>query len=524
MAKRSKEVILEQAQVKKKDLLLVLAFFVLAYFLRVWFLPQKALTFGYDQARDAYVSQQILNGDLKILGPPASTPGLFHGVFYYYLLAPAYLVGGGSPIVVAYWIALFNAATVFIVFYLTYLLTKKKGAAFLAAFLFAISFEATQYATWLSNPTIGVWTVPLMYLGLWAWVSEKKSWGPIVAALGLGLSIQANIFLLYHAFPLAIWFLVARKKVTRRQLLKFAIVLTLSLSSMLLAEIKFGFRSLSGISQLAITQTPSLAYADSLGDYLTLYLDQIGRIFAFNSYPGNIGYGGAFVIALAVLGLFQLGKTKRGRQKIFWGPFLATWLFSHITVVTLGGASTPFLMVGIGPAVSIIMAIFLHKWWRMKLQAVVGIILAVLIFGNLSMIFRENPQGSTLFAIQKDMVLAKQLAAIDYTYEEADGKPFSINSLTSPLWINIVWTYLYEWSGQGKYGYLPSWHGRDQVGQLASLADVEEDTESYFLILEPMGGIPIRYLDETIAEEGTRSKLLDEKYFGELRIQKRQKL
>ena len=80
------------------------------------FLQNNALTFGYDQARDALIAKQIISGDIKIQGPPSSAPGLYHGVFYYYLLAPAYLIGHGSPIVVAYYLAFLNSLTVFIVF------------------------------------------------------------------------------------------------------------------------------------------------------------------------------------------------------------------------------------------------------------------------------------------------------------------------------------------------------------------------------------------------------------------------
>ena len=142
---------------KKFNYILLFGIFIFAFVLRVLYLPKNSLTFGYDQARDAYVSQQIIGGDLKILGPPASTPGLYHGVFYYYLLAPAYLLGHGSPVVAAYWIAFLNSLTVFVVFYLTYLFSKKNlVASFLAAILFSVSFEASQYATWLSNPTTSV--------------------------------------------------------------------------------------------------------------------------------------------------------------------------------------------------------------------------------------------------------------------------------------------------------------------------------------------------------------------------------
>ncbi len=503
----------------RKYLTILLLIFLLAFALRVLFLPSLSLTFGYDQARDALHALEIATGHLKILGPPASTPGLYHGVFYYYVLAPAYLIGHGSPIIAAYWIAFLNALTVFIVFYLTFLMTKKVFPAFLAALLFAVSFEAAQYATWLSNPTIGIWTVPLIYLGLWAWVKEKKRWGAVVAGVGLGLSVQAEIFLLYHFVPVLIWLWMGRKKVKRNELITFGIFFLLSVSTMILSEVKFGFRGLSGFGQLAVASDANLAYAKSVGDYLILYLNQIGRIFAFNSYPGNIGYGGGFVIFLISLALYQWRK-----KELSWQPFLAAWLFSHLWVVTVGGTSTPFLMVGIGPAVSIIIAIFLSIWWEKRYKVLVLVVLAILVYGNISMILRENKNGSTLFAIQKDMVLSKQLPAIEYTYKESGGKPFSINSLTSPLWINIVWTYLYKWYGQPKYGYVPSWHGRDQAGLQDSLLPTPKDIKNYYLIIEPMGGIPTRYLDETVGAEDVYSRLVNEKYFGEIRVQKREKI
>src|SRR3989344_2813796 len=109
----------------KRILIGVFFVFLFAFVLRIFFLKDLALTFGYDQARDAYHAKEILLGDLKVLGPPASTPGLYHGVFYYYLLAPAYLLGNGSPVIAAGWIALLNSLTGFVGFFFTYLLTKK---------------------------------------------------------------------------------------------------------------------------------------------------------------------------------------------------------------------------------------------------------------------------------------------------------------------------------------------------------------------------------------------------------------
>lgn len=497
----------------KKIYLVILAIiFVGGYLLRVMYLPKNILTFGYDQSRDAYSSIAIANGDFKIQGPPSSAPGLFHGVFYYYFLAPAYAFGNGSPVSAAYYVALVNSLTIIIVFFLGYLATKKIMVGISAAFLYAISFEATQYATWLSNPTVAIVTVPLLYLGLWIWTENKNRYGPFLVALGLGLSIQSEIFLAYHSIPIVIWLLFSKQNVNKKQIISFLLTTALILSSFLISEVKFGFNGINGVKSLLVSTDSNLAYTKSVGDFLTLYLNQIGRIFAFNSYPGNIGYGGGFVIILAI---YSLVKKDR------FGSFLAMWLFSHLSVVSLGGVSTPFLMVGIGPAVSIIIGFYLIKWWQSGFKYVSIGILILLIYGNLSFITRENSKGSTLFSIQKDMVLSKQLEAIDYTYNEANGAMFSTNSLTSPLWIDIVWTYLYKWYGVKNYGYAPEWNGKDQVGQLDSLSKVSKNTKLYFLILEPMDGIPPKYLDQTIQEEDAVSTMVEEKHFGTIIVQKR---
>lgn len=493
------------------------------------FLPSKALTFGYDQARDAINALEIVHGHLKLFGPPASQPGLFHGVFYYYLLAPFYLMGHGSPIVAAYGVAFVSCLTIFIVYLIVYLMTKKQSSSLFTAFLFAVSFEATQYATWLSNPTLGIVTVPFMYLGLWMWINKTsyrgfKNVGPIIAALGLGLSIQSEIFLVYHLVPLVIWLLIARKNISRKQILVFVFVLFLTLLSMMLAQLKFGIGgTINGIRALALTDGGNLAYEKSIGDYLSLYLNQIGRIFSFNSYPGNVGWGGGLVLGLIAYSfLTKVKNVKNGRPDAY--VFVSTWLLSHLSVVTVGGTSTPFLMVGIGPAVSVLIALFMGVWLEMRYSILVVGLLFILGLGNISMILNQNKNASSLFSIQKDMILSKQLKAIDYTYIQSGEKPFSINTLTSPLWINIVWTYLYKWYGQNMYGYVPTWHGMDQIGQLDNLINDNNKWREGFLIIEPQDGIPTQYLPLTIGQEDSYSRILNEKDFGAIRVQERQKV
>jgi hypothetical protein len=507
---------------KNRVHIFLVALFIFAFILRVFYLPQGALTFGYDQARDAFRSQQILEGDIKILGPPASAPGLYHGVFYYYFLAPAYLIGNGDPIVAAYWVAFINALAVFIIYFFTYSLTKKKLPSLIAATVFAFSFEASQYATWLSNPTLGVWTVPIIYLGLWLWVKPKETyskWGPALTAIGLGLSIQSEIFLAYHIVPVLIWLWVARENIKRTQVAKSLAVLFAILSSMILVEFRFGFKSIEGISGLlGITSQDNILASRDVGDFIVLYINQLGRTFANNLFPLNAGYGGALGIGLLV---FVINDRRKDKSKtVSWQLFLVTYLLAHLPTVSMGGVSTPFLTVGIGGAVCVLAGIVIWKLWESGLAKTLFVLILV---ANLIAIVTKNRNGQVIFAIQEDLLLSNEIQLVDYTYEKADGEPFSINSLTSPLWVNTVWSYLYNWYGEREYAYIPEWRGRDQVGRLGNnLLDAQEGTIKHFFIKEPPRGIPGRYLESEQGAEDNRSVLLEEKSFGDLKVQYRE--
>jgi 4-amino-4-deoxy-L-arabinose transferase-like glycosyltransferase len=496
----------------KKIIIITLSLlFIVGFYLRVMYLPQNALTFGYDQARDAFVARQIVGGDLKILGPSASTQGLYHGVFYYYFLAPAYAISH-NPIIAAYWTALFNAATVIIAFLLGWRLTRKISAGILSALIFAVSFEASQYATWLSNPTLGVWTVPAIYLGVWIWIKDKNKWGSILAGIAAGLSIQAEIFLAYHLLPLGIWLWLGRKNVTKQDLVKFVLSLLLAVSSMILVEFKFGFQSINGIKSLLLG-SDGLVQSKDFGDFIILYLNQIGKTLAYTILPSNIGYGAAIGVAFII----YLFVTRDKASKLPWQLFLITFIFSHLPVVSMGGVSTPFLTVGIGTGVAILAGTALDQLFTNKKFFALFLVL-IIIASNVVTIKNRNKFGQVIFSIQADMTLARQLTVVDYTYEHASGKPFSINTITSPLWINMVWSYLYDWYGVPKYGYAPQWHGHDQINLPSDiLPHLEKDTTLHFLIKEPPQGIPQQNIDDSIAEE-QKYTINFERKFGQFTV------
>jgi len=482
-----------------KPILLVI--FIIALFLRWLYLPEKAISFAFDQARDAFLVQEIINGDLKILGPSVSgIPGLYHGVFYYYVILIPYLIGHGNPVYVAYFLSFISSLLIFVVFYLTYLLTKKYIPAIVASLVFAFSYESSQYANLLTNASMGVWFVPLIYIGI---IINS----PVLLGISFGLAVQSEIALLYHL--ISILFLTYGKFNLKKYLISlFSFLVTVS--SMLISEIKFGFSGTRGLLYL-LTGGDGISNTKTLSDYFITLVNQLGLSFSYSIFPINIVFGGLVGFVLVYL-LFK--------EKEYWSKLLLFYIFAFAFALPFGGWNMKHLLVGLSPAIAVMTGVLMNKYLN-KYLAILILCLIAILGSNLYMIIKENKNGQTIFPLQQDLVLSKELKVVDYTYQESGGSAFSISTLTSPLFVNTLWSYLYNWHGQSKYGYLPSFVGRDQVGQLGNNLGNDKPA-NHFYIEEPTYGIPEIYVQYAHGDEESYSKLLDYRNFDKLRVEKRE--
>lgn len=502
----------------KKDFLILLVIGVFGLVLRLVFLPQGGLTFGYDQARDAYSSLEVANWDLKIQGPSASTPGLFHGVLYYYLLAPVYGIFDGSPYAAATWIAIINILTIVPIYFLGKLLFNSKVGV-LAAFLFAVSFDAVQYALWMSNPTPAVFSGALFYLGLGMYIFDrKKLLGIFFSSIGLGLSTQFEIFLGYLFAPLIIALAVFKVSPTIKEIVLYLGIYTVTVSTMILSYFKFGFTFISGFASLFGGGGDPFGNWREFFPTLGLYLNRFVEYFYRGLLPFNVGFAGviAFVI---ILMLISWARKKENFSKQL--TFLLIMLFAHGLLIPFGGNSTPFINAGLQAVVMILVSFFIINNFA-KNKVWISLLSVLIVVSCLNAIVKYNPYGQTVFAVQRGMSLKNELDVVDYTYQSSQGESFSINTVTSPLWINTVWSYLYQWYGNKTYNNVPSFRGRDQSGYLSYLARTDFEVKHYFLIIEPLNGIPPRFAQETIEYEDTYSKIVEEKNFGGIIVQKRE--
>lgn len=482
-----------------------LIIFLIAWLVRFSYIQARAITFSFDQARDAYIAGEVLKGDLKIQGPPTSTRDFFHGVLFYYLLAAGYAIGSGSPLVATGFLAAISSLGAIPVYLLTKKVTGHELVSILAGFLFSVSYEQAQYATYLSNTLIASATVPLLYLGLYLWHQNKKI-GPIIAGLGWGLSIQSNFFLLYHLPVILLLLVIKILPATRKNLLSFSIPVLLCISTFIVSEAKFGFPSRVGIQNL-LTRREYTTQKVGLPRLINTYKDQFILLLSNNLFPGQpIVAAGLFVIALLGL-VFQI-KKNRGLLILLLG------LFSSIPALFFGGVSTPYINVGLGSLVIVVLAVTYRNFF-------VPVVILLSCF-HLAFISANLHRGQAVFSIQKDMLLSRELEAIDYMYKESGGEPFSINSITAPLYINTTWSYLFNWYGKSKYGFVPFWHGHSQAGSLGdNLSTPPKGIERTFMIIEPSQGLPQDIINQILEEEKGYSSFNHAKQFGEITIQNR---
>lgn len=169
--------------------LLLAAILLLSLFIRVYRLDEL-LGFYFDQGRDALVIWDLWHkGRFFLIGPVTGLTGIFLGPFYYYLLAPLYLIGGGNPLFPAYFLAFLGTLAV-LMMYLLGVKMHSRTAGIIAAILGGFSFQIYNHSRWLSNPSPILFTSMILLWSMWEIANKGKSYWWVIAALTIGVSLH----------------------------------------------------------------------------------------------------------------------------------------------------------------------------------------------------------------------------------------------------------------------------------------------------------------------------------------------
>jgi 4-amino-4-deoxy-L-arabinose transferase-like glycosyltransferase len=487
--------------------------FLIGIFIRFIYFPSD-ISFTYDQARDAFASLQVAAGNIKILGPSTVVPGIYHGPLFYYLAAPFYKLSHGNPEVVSAILRIYNALGIFLVYLITRRIFTHK-AALISALLFAVSFEQSQFSLFLGHPALAVPAILLFYFGLSQLIFSRQGRGLILTFLGLGLAIQFHFAMVGLLPILLLLLLIFRPRLSVSVIVSSLLVFSLTVSTFLLAELKFGFRTSKALFSILTSSSsgsrPDLSHLVLIGsryirDNFT-YLSPLNTLVFFSS--------------LLVLGYFIWHRSLRRT-----GIFLSVWLAGGLLPYLFDRSTIPIYYYTMAGSVSllILMGFLISRLYSIS-RPIALTLLVLLIVSNFRLINAYNPLGTIEeIIVQSGSLLSQQKQIIDFTYSRAQHQPFAVNALTNPYGINTTWSYLYEWYGLSKYGYLPVWAGDTAAGYPGNLKVISARSQLpplQFTILEPSRGMYPWLKYKFSDEENLFTHVIDEYHLGEFTIQSR---
>ncbi|MCL5091044.1 MAG: glycosyltransferase family 39 protein [Patescibacteria group bacterium] len=484
-------------------LIIIVLLLSLGLFLRLHWWPDY-LTFGYEQARDALTAKNIfIEKKLTLLGPTTEIEGIFHGPIYYYLIGAIYFLGGNNPANIGLLHLLINLTAIPIIFFVGKKLFNQK-IGILAAVIFTFSYEVISYSFWLSNPSPALPLIILTYFFLYKSFKKNYHYLPL-AVFFLAVSTSFDLIIIMNIFgAIILYFIYNQQKIPWKTWL-------LAFFSFVIPLINYPFFEARHKFLMTNTFLNVLKAQDSqfktIFQYLGTYFNGLAKEFANLFFPLH-GFFAGIIMFFLLYYLWQKLKQKKIKETPW--PLITVWLFSNLPTFLIIAAVTnsEFSYFGVNAAASLLLAAFLNELLEKRKSLLAASLLLIIVLANLYawQNYLPNPQ-KRLFDSQRGVMLKNSLATIDYTYQEALGKPFFVDKVTVPLFVSPLWDYLYSWYGKQKYGYLPT---------------KDTNTNKQFLIIEPGWGLTYEIYKQKARENLEKKTVLEEpREFGMISVEKR---
>jgi len=431
--------------------LMIFGILALALFVRVY-RQNELLGFYYDQGRDALVVWDLWHKARPFLiGPVTGLPGIFLGPFYYYLIAPLYLMGGGNPLYPSVFLGFLTVAAV----YFLYRLGEKmhsRTAGLISAVIASFSYQIVYNSRWLSNP-IPIYLTSVLFLGsLWEIVNGGKKYWWTVSFLVAGISLHFESASAVFYVPILVVF-----SIWQRDKFPGIKVFLLSLAAFgvtLLPQIIFNFRHeniLFNNFQKLFVQERGFQFTKFLLEertkffwevtsnklitgwyfYSALFFALVALALGFgrkNLKKGLIGLFGIFFL-IPILGYYSF----RGNHGVVYDYYLSGFYLPFILLFSVGLAELAKNKKGI-LAVTIFFAIFLVR--------------------NLTIVESHITQSGEG---PQTINFKNQIKAVDWVFEDAKGRGrFNVDVYVPPV-IPYAYDYLFllqatERCGEGLCG------------------------------------------------------------------------
>jgi 4-amino-4-deoxy-L-arabinose transferase-like glycosyltransferase len=499
-------------EIKQNKLTYIILFIILlaAAFFRIY-RQSDLLGFYYDQGRDALKVQEILAlKDLPMVGPTTGIAGLFLGPFWFYLLAPFYWLGRGSPVLAANFISLFDVGAVFLIYWIGKEFYQRK-VGLLAALFWGFSYYLVFSGRWLSNPSPVPFFTLLLILGLGQLLIQKKEKALILIAISLAICLQLEMASAVFFLPvlLVLGFLF-RPKIKQRKYLWISLSLFFAfLIPQILFEIKNHFPMTKsfflfnkGEINTASQKTWTWPNLHFLKERILAY-----QKILFSKLEVNPKIGTKFLSILwltymiwLVVKQFLAKKDKRQPMDTILLVFLFLPLFFLLFFVGNYGQLYDYYLTGFFPAFIFLFALFVNFFFKKILYWPIAALI-IIWFLSSNLLFLKHYLSSGVDG-PKNISLGNQIQAIDWIYKQAGEEKFNVAVYVPPV-IPYAYDYLFPWYGR-RFG-----HRQPSVESTALLFVLYETDDQ------------IQRLDSWLANQDKIADTVSSQKFGGVTVERR---
>ncbi len=478
----------------KKAVLFLVAIYLVGLYPRLSGLD-GGFAFTFDQGRDFLTLSKIVNEHkLQLIGPPTGPiDGVFHGVWWFWFLAPFFYLVKGNP---EQLVTIYNISSTLIIFLFFYICNtiKNRVCGIIGAFFIAISPTFIRYSSQIWHPNI----VPIAMLGLFLTVLLylKKCSPFFMIGILLGVIFEFHIgFGTFFVPAFLIALLLSGIRPTSKEIALGIGGFIFWAIPRLIFDMRHDFLQLkSVVNYIHWSPGRSKGFIDQFTSTGQLFLG----IFTDLTANGNKMLGGLYVF-LTILVLKKYWATYSKFTTIFIKLIIFTILILFCELLFFPGQIWNHYLIGL-PALFLIPFIVCLNSVIERFK-VFGVLLV-----GVYMIIIWEPWRLMIPPWEGDSsVFRNQLAAVQEIFDHTTGKPFNVQ-VYSPALIDYQYQYLFLWLGTRKYEQVP---------------DREHVTSQVFLVVEPNPLYPDRRLNWLKERDGDGKNVWNKKFTGNIYVEQR---
>ncbi|AKM79469.1 MAG: hypothetical protein UX85_C0005G0022 [Candidatus Beckwithbacteria bacterium GW2011_GWB1_47_15] len=456
----------------KREGWLLTGLLVLALAIRLPHLVGNTIPFSFDHGRDSLAALNIVKShDLRFIGPWTSIPGLFFGPLWYWLLAGAFLFGGGHPLAGA-------GLMVALALVQVWLAQKFLGVYEAAIIAFA--------PLWLVVSTGAVNPFPMTLVGLVVVILVKnivkaghaslKQIFALTLTVGLGWHFSSALSLFYLVSLPAI-FIFRKIKLSLKKVGWAFVGFLLPFVPQGLFELKHNFAEVRAVVDYFSRGESQKINLGKIKLVTASFLNEL-RLAVLPDQKFFYWLG----LTVLIVGLVRAIKTSKGTR--LWPEYLI------LTCLPLVGFwwlhYNPWYVYGLLPVAVAAAGDILRQLPR---ALAVGYLALLVASSGISLAGYLRAEKARL-ATNKAFLAAK-MAAVDYVYQQAEGKPFSSYQYLPEIY-DYAYQYLYIFNGFGgrslpvEFSYQPGeiTYVPEKPQLLSKLPETSGAAEKIFLIIE----------------------------------------